>query len=63
MAERAGEMHMAGRLLAEVTEAVGSNRTTVEKSLRYFCQQRGIEYVDGRTRRKQLAVKSRPDVS
>jgi len=59
IAEAAAKMYQEGKLLGEIATAVESNRTTVEKSLRYWHDQRGLVYLDGRARRKQLAIKSR----
>ena len=52
------ELMDEGMLLHEIAELIGCDRNTVTKAARYWYESRGIEYLDGRQRRKTLVRKS-----
>ncbi len=61
IAERAYELHERGLLIVEIASEVHGDINTVTKALRFWCDSHGLPWVDGRTRRKGLERKSRPD--
>lgn len=49
-----------GLLCAQVCKRLGICKETLTDAKRHWYQSRGLAFVDGRSRRKQLSVKSRP---
>ena len=53
-------LYKQGMLLGDIAEQLGCDRNTVTSAIRWWHEQRGLSVPDGRTRRKELDVKSSP---
>lgn len=58
LADEAKRLLDEGLLLHDIAQRLKMDRNTLETSLRWWHEQRGLPYVDGRTRRKTLPKKS-----
>lgn len=59
IAGRVMELHHTNVLLGEIAEELDCDRNTVTKAIQWWHAQRGLDVPDGRTRRKDLARKSK----
>lgn len=59
ISEKVQQLLDEGLLIAEVAEQVGCDINTVRSASQFWHQERGLEYQDGRARRKSLVCKNR----
>ena len=59
VADQVKELIDKGLLLDEIADVISCDRNTITAAARHWHESRGLEYVDGRTRRKTLERKSR----
>jgi site-specific DNA recombinase len=60
IADEAMVFYQRGMLLGDIAEQLECDRNTVTSAVRWWHEQRGLPVPDGRTRRKELDVKSSP---
>jgi transposase len=60
MMEEIKRLYDEGMLMVEIAQRVGRERTTVRKLLNEWFRVHNVPQIDGRNRRKNLAIKNRP---
>ncbi|MCH8047137.1 MAG: recombinase family protein [Planctomycetes bacterium] len=55
-------LYNQGMLLGDIAEQLGCDRNTVTSAIRWWHEEQGLPVTDGRTRRKELDVKSSPKI-
>jgi len=60
IADRVMVFYKQGMLLGDIAKKIGCDHNTITAAVRWWHEQRGLPVPDGRTRRKELDVKSSP---